>query len=48
MSIYMAFLFLIAKKVIIKRNCLCSKKSKIINILDNELVKNSDIIKVAY
>ena len=48
MSIYMAFLFLIAKKSLLNVTVCVQKKSKIINILDNELVKNSDIIKVAY
>ena len=48
MSIYMALLFLIAKKSLLNITVSVQKKIKIINILDNELVKNSDIIKEEY
>ena len=44
----MALLFLIAKKSLLNITVRVQKKIKIINILDNELVKNSDIIKEEY
>ena len=50
MSIYMSFFvkFLLTKKSVLNSIVyVCVKKSKVINVLDVKLIKNSDITKLA-